>query len=56
MSDADENWWRYAVTYQIYIRSFADSDGDGIGDVNGIRSRLAYLADLGVDAIWINPW
>lgn len=49
-------WWRTAVTYQVYIRSFADSDGDGIGDVNGIRSRLPYLADLGVDAIWITPW
>jgi alpha-glucosidase len=56
VSEADANWWRSAVTYQIYIRSFADSDGDGIGDVNGIRSRLAYLADLGVDALWINPW
>jgi alpha-glucosidase len=52
----DRDWWRSAVTYQIYIRSFADSDGDGIGDVNGIRSRLAYLAALGVDALWINPW
>jgi alpha-glucosidase len=49
-------WWRSSVTYQIYIRSFADSDGDGIGDVNGIRSRLAYIAALGVDALWINPW
>jgi len=56
VSDDDPNWWRSAVTYQIYIRSFADSDGDGIGDVNGIRSRLAYLAGLGVDALWINPW
>ena len=49
-------WWRHAVVYQIYIRSFADSDGDGIGDIAGIRSRLPYLRDLGVDAIWINPW
>jgi alpha-glucosidase len=49
-------WWRYAVVYQVYIRSFADSDGDGIGDIPGLRSRLPYLADLGVDAIWINPW
>jgi len=56
VTDDDPNWWRSAVTYQIYIRSFADSDGDGIGDVNGIRSRLRYLADLGVDALWINPW
>ncbi len=49
-------WWRSAVIYQVYIRSFADGSGDGIGDIAGIRSRLAYLADLGVDAIWINPW
>ncbi|MGH3318819.1 MAG: glycoside hydrolase family 13 protein [Streptosporangiaceae bacterium] len=49
-------WWRDAVTYQVYIRSFADADGDGIGDVGGIRSRLPYLRDLGVDALWINPW
>ncbi|NUR06564.1 MAG: glycoside hydrolase family 13 protein [Nocardioidaceae bacterium] len=49
-------WWRDAVIYQVYIRSFADGDGDGLGDVAGIRSRLGYLADLGVDALWINPW
>lgn len=49
-------WWRDAVVYQLYIRSFADGDGDGIGDIAGIRSRLPYLRDLGVDAIWINPW
>ena len=49
-------WWRDAVVYQIYIRSFTDDDGDGIGDIAGMRSRLPYLRDLGVDAIWINPW
>ncbi|MPZ74604.1 MAG: DUF3459 domain-containing protein [Nitriliruptorales bacterium] len=49
-------WWRDAVIYQIYIRSFADSDGDGIGDLEGIRSRLPYLRDLRVDAIWITPF
>ena len=49
-------WWRGAVTYQLYIRSFADANGDGLGDVAGIRSRLPYLAGLGVDAIWVNPW
>jgi alpha-glucosidase len=49
-------WWRDAVVYQIYIRSFADGDGDGIGDIRGMRSRLGYLRDLGVDAIWVNPW
>jgi alpha-glucosidase len=50
------DWWRTAVTYQLYIRSFADSDGDGLGDIGGILSRLPYLASLGVDAIWVNPW
>lgn len=49
-------WWRDAVTYQVYIRSFADSNGDGKGDVEGIRSRLPYLKSLGIDAIWITPW
>ena len=53
---ADRDWWRHAVVYQIYPRSFADSNGDGVGDINGIRSRLPYLAGLGIDAIWINPW
>jgi alpha-glucosidase len=55
-SRKERPWWRDAVTYQIYIRSFADANGDGIGDVEGIRSRLPYLKDLGVDAIWITPW
>ncbi|MEB3371861.1 glycoside hydrolase family 13 protein [Saccharopolyspora sp. S2-29] len=49
-------WWRDAVIYQVYIRSFADGDGDGMGDIEGIRSKLPYLRDLGVDALWINPW
>ena len=52
----DGDWWRSAVIYQIYIRSFADRSGDGIGDIAGIRSRLRYLERLGVDAIWITPW
>jgi len=49
-------WWRSAVIYQIYPRSFADSNGDGIGDLGGVRARLAHLAALGVDAVWFNPW
>jgi alpha-glucosidase len=54
--DGASQWWRSAVVYQVYIRSFADGDGDGTGDIAGLQSRLGYLADLGVDAIWINPW
>ena len=50
------DWWRRAVVYQVYIRSFADGDGDGVGDIAGIRSRLPYLRELGVDALWITPW
>jgi alpha-glucosidase len=49
-------WWQDAVVYQVYPRSFADHDGDGIGDIEGLRSRLGYLADLGVDAIWLTPF
>ena len=49
-------WWKHAVFYEIYPRSFMDTDGDGIGDLNGITSRLDYLADLGVDALWITPF
>ncbi|MBA2308227.1 MAG: glycoside hydrolase family 13 protein [Pseudonocardiales bacterium] len=49
-------WWRDAVCYQVYVRSFADSNGDGVGDLDGIRGRLGYLADLGVDAVWITPF
>ena len=48
-------WWKEAVVYQIYPRSFMDSDGDGIGDLNGIISRLDYLKELGVDVIWLSP-
>ena len=49
-------WWRDAVFYQVYVRSFADSNGDGIGDLPGITSKLDYLRDLGVDAIWLTPF
>lgn len=52
----DALWWRSAVIYQVYVRSFADGNGDGTGDLAGVRSRLGYLKDLGVDAIWFTPW
>src|SRR6266851_8383143 len=55
-TSAARRWWRHAVIYQIYIRSFADANGDGIGDIDGIRQRLPYLSQLGVDAIWVTPW
>ncbi|MEV0606891.1 glycoside hydrolase family 13 protein [Polymorphospora rubra] len=55
-SDATDDWWRSAVVYQVYVRSFADADGDGTGDLQGIRSRLPYLRDLGVDALWLTPF
>jgi alpha-glucosidase len=54
-TNAGDEWWRHAVIYEIYPRSFQDSDGDGIGDIKGITSRLDYLKDLGIDAIWITP-
>ncbi|WP_433117613.1 glycoside hydrolase family 13 protein [Micromonospora sp. CA-246542] len=53
---ADDDWWRSAVVYQVYVRSFADSNGDGVGDLEGIRERLPYLRDLGVDALWLTPF
>lgn len=57
MSTHDSNdWWRDAVVYQIYPRSFADSNGDGDGDLNGVTDRLDYLKELGVDAIWLSPF
>ncbi|MCB0998943.1 MAG: glycoside hydrolase family 13 protein [Acidimicrobiales bacterium] len=52
----DQAWWRSAVIYQVYIRSFADGDGDGLGDIAGLHAELDHLVSLGVDAIWINPW
>jgi alpha-glucosidase len=55
--DADASqWWPSAAIYQVYVRSFADGNGDGTGDLTGVRAKLAYLADLGVEAIWFNPW
>lgn len=56
MSGTGTEWWRTAVVYQVYIRSFSDANGDGLGDVAGLRSRLPHLRALGVDALWINPW
>ncbi|MEO3775416.1 glycoside hydrolase family 13 protein [Micromonospora sp. B11E3] len=53
---SDDDWWRSAVVYQVYVRSFADSNGDGVGDLPGIRERLPYLRDLGVDALWLTPF
>src|SRR4051794_35922054 len=52
----DERWWRDAVVYQVYVRSFADANGDGTGDLAGVRARLPYLHELGVDALWFSPW
>ncbi|SDG24052.1 alpha-glucosidase [Lentzea fradiae] len=50
------SWWRNASIYQVYLRSFADGNGDGIGDIAGLRDRLQHIAGLGFDAIWLNPW
>ncbi|PPF56498.1 alpha-amylase [Clavibacter michiganensis] len=52
----DATWWRQAAVYQIYPRSFADSDGDGIGDLRGITAKVPYLRDLGIDAVWLSPF
>jgi alpha-glucosidase len=56
VSDGGHVWWEDAVVYEVYPRSFADADGDGVGDLPGLRSRLGYLADLGVDAVWLTPF
>jgi oligo-1,6-glucosidase len=54
-SGLDRKWWKEAVVYQIYPRSFKDSDGDGVGDIKGILSKLDYVKSLGIDVIWLNP-
>ena len=54
--EAGSQWWRHAVIYQIYPRSFADANGDGVGDLRGITQRLPHIADLGVDAVWLSPF
>lgn len=55
MDGSDENWWRHGIFYQVYPRSFQDTDDNGVGDLAGIIQRLSYLKDLGVDAIWLSP-
>src|SRR6478752_6648263 len=55
-NSSNGEWWRGAVIYQIYPRSFMDSNGDGVGDLPGITSRLDHVASLGVDAIWVSPF
>src|SRR5688572_28839030 len=56
MNDSPRSWSRGAVIYQVYVRSFADSDGDGVGDLRGVTERLDHLVDLGVDAVWLTPF
>ena len=55
MSTADGAWWRRAAVYQIYLRSFQDSNGDGIGDLDGACERLSALVALGIDTVWLSP-
>ena len=55
MDQDEQNWWRHGIFYQVYPRSFQDSNGDGVGDIKGIIRRLPYLKSLGVDAVWLSP-
>ena len=52
---SEKKWWKEAVVYQIYPRSFQDSDGDGVGDLKGLTSKLDYVKSLGIDIVWLNP-
>ena len=54
-NSTNQKWWKEAVVYQIYPRSFKDSDGDGVGDLKGIISKLDYIKSLGIDVVWLNP-
>ena len=55
LDPADDTWWRSAIFYQIYPRSFSDLDGDGVGDLAGVIDKLGYLELLGIDALWLSP-
>lgn len=55
-NNLNADWWKQAVVYQIYPRSFKDTDGDGIGDIQGITEKMDYLKALGIDAIWLSPF
>ena len=55
MEISTNKWWKNAVIYQVYPRSFFDSNGDGVGDIQGIIQKLDYLENLGIDAIWLSP-
>ena len=55
-NNAREDWWKQAVVYQVYPRSFYDTDGDGLGDIRGVTAQMDYLRELGVDAIWLSPF
>ena len=55
MDQRDKDWWRHGIFYQVYPRSFSDSDGNGVGDLRGIIARVPYLKSLGIDAVWLSP-